>query len=509
MRKIKSLLIFIISALLLSQACFAIPSLMVGGYSNTPQMQYAKLQELSDIIRSSHYMSGFNDTPLRNAYELYTQNDSDLSEVELRNEMLKLLEDEYFYKYFANLMLQQYDRNSYLLDEETYMNAYQMDHNYDGYGFNIADFGPFFIIKMIYPESEAEKSGLIEGDIVVKVNSVDVRCMEFEELNALISDTSDKGEAIELTCFNADSPELRKVRINISKVNIPDVECEIYNHETAIITINMFNSVRFYSEMEDAVNKIKENDIKNIILDLRDNPGGYVNYCLTVINYFIDDDGVMLMSEATRAKTTTHYSTGNGRSFENVYVLVNENSASSAEILAASLRDNINATLIGTTTYGKCFGQMTIPFYDDDFLVLTTSEAVLPKTENYDHKGLEPDILLENETIYYEIPDLTPLDIDEKITPKSSETQIIALEERLSLLKYLHDEPDGVYDDETIAAVNAFQNQMGLWMTSNCSTELLELLDSAVAQLSDAELIYDSQMEYVLSLINTKEDLAA
>ena len=499
MKKFRLLIIVMIISILLSQVSYAIPSLMMNGYTDTPKMQYVKLEQLSEIIRSTHYNSGFNDTPMRNAYELYIEEKTDISSVELRNELLKLLEDENFYNLFANLMLQQYDKNSYLLDEDVYMSAYQMDHDYEGYGFQMREYGPFFIVTNIYPNSGAERSGLVEGDIIVKANSTDLRFKHRDFFSAILSDSvKEKGE-IELTCFNENSPELRKVIIKSSIVNIPDIECEVYDN-TAILKISMFNSKNFYAELADAAEVLNDEIVSNVIIDLRDNPGGYIDYCLKTIDLFIDDAGVMMMGERTRASSEYHYTTGAGKEFDKVYVLVNEGSASSAEILAASLRDNIGAELIGAKTYGKCYGQATL-LLDDKFLVITTSEAVLPKTKNYDHIGLKPDVNMEIVPEYYDMPELTELDIDKKITSKSSSEQILALEERLSLLKYLSSEPDGVFDDDTIAALNALQNQLDLTRSSNCSAELAEMLEAAMDMLSKAEELTDNQIEYALSQI--------
>lgn len=499
MKKIKKILVLMLVAVLLTQSGFAIPSLMMGNYTDTPQMQYAKLRELDDIIRSSHLMSGFNDTPMRNAYELYVGKEVDLSENELRKELITLLEDESFFMNFANLMLHQYDLNSHLLEEEIFMMAYQREHEYEGYGFTLREFGPFFIVTGVYKDSAADKAGLCAGDIIVKVNNNDVRMTKQIKFNELVARSSEKDEEITLTYFNEESPELRNIKISKAPVNIPDVECEIID-DTAVLTISMFNKKQFLSELYKAITKIEESEVENVVIDLRDNPGGYITYCLAVIDSFIAEKDVMMMSEVTRTNKNTHYSTGEGTSFDNVCVLVNENSASSSEILAASLRDNINATVIGTTTYGKCYGQATLFFDKDKYLVLTTSEAVLPKTPNYDHIGLEPDIYVEYDPEYYELPELTALDTEEKITPKSDAEQVIALEERLRLLKYFDEDPDGVYDNKTIEAVNAFQNQAKLSRSSNCSTEMLEKLEEAIENLSKAEVISDNQLETAFSL---------
>lgn len=506
MKMLKKLLIVLLVSVLLAQNCLAIPSLTLDNYTDTPQMNYLQLRELEDMIKSYHLMSGLNDTPMENAYKLMTGlDDSEIDPLQLRDELLKLLEDPDFFILFANLMLRQYDVYSCLLRQEDYFTAFGSVNAYAGYGFRLAEFGPFFIVTQVYKNSGAEKGGLRAGDIIINANTADVRFAEFDALDGIISRSVKNGGKLTLTCFREDDPKLRTMTLEASIIAVPDVEVKILENNTAVLTISGFRSKSFEYELLRGMVEIINSNTEKVIIDLRGNPGGYITNCLKAINLFVKEKDLLLMSEDTRQTSSSHYSSGNGVSFEKVYILIDGGSASSSEIMAASLCDTIGAVLVGTDSYGKCYGQTTLPFGKNFFLVLTTSEAVLPKTPNYHGKGLKPDEYVEQIPGNMVLPDMLDLDTDKKITPKSSKEQITALEERLYFLKMLESEPDGVYDDETIRAVNCLQTQMGFLRTSNCSVQLLRALEVALEELSTAWNHHDAQLEYVISLAIKKE----
>ena len=131
-----------------------------------------------------------------------------------------------------------------------------------------------------------------------------------------------------------------------------------------------------------------------MILDLRGNPGGLVNMAEYMINAFVPEKGMKMYAARNRNAKNGLYvfsSDGTGIKLNNIYILVDKDSASASEIMAGSLRDMGYAKLIGTNTYGKSTGQIHFALANGDTVIITTQEHILPRGELFEGVGLVPD----------------------------------------------------------------------------------------------------------------------
>jgi len=256
-----------------------------------------------------------------------------------------------------------------------------------GYGIQVeanADWKPELIT--IYPDSPAAKAGLKVGDVLLTVNGKD---LTFDDMTALPKDNG--AEAVFTVQRGA---ELLTVTVIVGPYTVPTVEYEMLENKIGYIKITSVTDATPKQALKAMVD-LRIRGMKQIVLDLRDNPGGTVGGLMGLARLFMGRDVVFYeeYKDGTR----------NEHRVENPYhkdfplaVLVNGGTASAAEILTAALQDHREAIVVGTeNTYGKCVGQETtyLPFHGA--LKLTTMRVVTPAGRNFQEEGLTPDILVE------------------------------------------------------------------------------------------------------------------
>jgi carboxyl-terminal processing protease len=170
------------------------------------------------------------------------------------------------------------------------------------------------------------------------------------------------------------------------------------------------------SELRKALNDLYSRGIEKLVVDLRNNPGGYLTQAILTASMFVDSGEIIVTTKSSDNYTNTYKSLGN--EFEDVpmVLLVNGGSASSSEILAGSLKDYSLATLIGEKTFGKAAVQTLFPLSNGGELWLTTAHYFTPNGNDIHRKGIEPDIL-----VAYEAPESS--EEDEEIDHTSDSTR--------------------------------------------------------------------------------------
>ena len=160
------------------------------------------------------------------------------------------------------------------------------------------------------------------------------------------------------------------------------------------LKISKFNETA-YEQFYEKLNKIEVDGINSLIIDLRDNTGGYLSVATKISEMFLQKGKVIYSLNEQSSTKTTYDETDDERNYK-VYILVNGNSASASEILAAALKDSYGAKLVGTTTYGKGKVQKTSKLSDGTMYKYTSAKWLTPSGECIDGVGLKPDIEISN-----------------------------------------------------------------------------------------------------------------
>ena len=244
----------------------------------------------------------------------------------------------------------------------------------------------------------AKAAGLRAGDKILKINSKFTTAMSIDEaVNAI---RGSKGTKVTLTMFRDGWRDSKDISITRAVIEIPSLKLEfkeLPNHQK-VAYIRMYEfSENLSSEFAKAAQEILNSDAKSIVLDLRDNPGGYLEVSQDIAGWLLKKNQTVVIEDYGKNQPQNPYtSTGNAALADYpMVVLINKGSASASEILAGALRDDRNIQLIGEKSFGKGSIQELEKLPGGAVLKVTIAHWLTPKGTLIAEKGLEPDVKVE------------------------------------------------------------------------------------------------------------------
>ena len=241
-------------------------------------------------------------------------------------------------------------------------------------------------IRSVEAESSADKAGIVIGDIISKIEGKAVESYTDEELDALFAK---EGNEIKLKIIK-ENEEIQEVTVTISKVSKQSVFVNDYDG-VMYVKITQFDDdtgKEFLAAME----KIEKVEHKGIILDLRDNGGGYENQADIVADRILPE-GLIAYSENKKGERLSEIKSDATCIDSSLVVLINENTASASELVAGAIRDHKKGTLVGEKTFGKALGQVKVDYPEDGSgVILTVAKYFTPSGECIHGVGISPDI---------------------------------------------------------------------------------------------------------------------
>ena len=325
-------------------------------------------------------------------------------------------------KYSKNLALEDFIKKNYLknVDEETLINGelkgmFQSlndpystymtkdefedftEHTkgiYGGIGVIVTP-GDDNLITVVSPieGTPGEKAGIKTGDKIIKVNG--------EEFNADTMDQAvkvmkgDPGTKVNITIVRKDKEGNNNemdITIVREEIRLQTVNSDIIEGNIGYINITSFDDLT-YKDFKKEINGLMDKNIKGIILDLRNNPGGLLDVCVDIADEFLDK-GIVVYTQ-TRDGQKEYLRSDNDKINLPLVVLVNKGSASASEILAGAIKDRGRGTLVGTTTFGKGIVQRIKQLSDGSGFKLTVSQYFTPKGINIHGVGIKPNVEVE------------------------------------------------------------------------------------------------------------------
>lgn len=249
--------------------------------------------------------------------------------------------------------------------------------------------------------SPAEQAGVKSGDVIIKIDSSLTSDLDVDEAVDLIR--GEKGTEVTLTVLREGDESTREIKIIRDLVKIPLIETE-HRKEDGVFIINLFSfNDGSIEAMEDALTEFVESKSKNLILDLRNNPGGYLSAAIDISSWFLEEGKVVVEEEGKLEKYNKTYRSG--RHFlagdYNMVVLVDGGSASASEIVAGALQEHGKAKLVGTKTFGKGSVQELVPMQNGTSLKVTVAKWLTPGGVSISENGLTPDIEVEFDSEEY------------------------------------------------------------------------------------------------------------
>lgn len=269
----------------------------------------------------------------------------------------------------------------------------ELEGSFEGIGAELGVKDNLLTVVAPLDGSPAQKAGLRAGDKILKVGDRIIADMTIDESVSLIR--GEKGTEVKLTILSNGEKSTREISIIRDTIEIKSVKLKFKDDGVAIIEITKFGE-NTDKEFNAAVKTILAKDIKGIILDLRNNPGGLLDKSISIASRMIPKGKIVVMEEDSAGKKQ-NFSTTGGDSLSNIpmVVLINEGSASASEILAGALRDNQGVTLIGEKSFGKGTVQELVNLPQGSSIKITVAKWLTPNGDYIMEKGISPDIEME------------------------------------------------------------------------------------------------------------------
>ena len=243
-------------------------------------------------------------------------------------------------------------------------------------------------VVQLYEGGPGEQAGLKTGDVIKAVDGTDVTEKETSDIASMVRD-SDK-DFVTLTIQREDEEKTQNIKVEIRDVEIQTVSYEMLVGDTGYIRISEFSEVTS-DQYKKAFADLKDQGMKKLVVDLRDNPGGLLTAVCGVLRQILPE-GLIVYTEDKNGKREEETCDGKNELTMPLAVLVNGNSASASEIFAGAVKDYGIGTIVGTTTYGKGVVQTIQPLTDGSAVKITIAKYFTPKGNDINKKGITPDV---------------------------------------------------------------------------------------------------------------------
>ena len=290
-------------------------------------------------------------------------------------------------------LIEELDPYSEFLTEKKLQQLFDVTNGeYTGLGIEVQERGEHLVIINVLADSPADLAGISKDDVLISINDSRVVDSSLDELSELLQEQ----DIFTLTVARAGHSERLSYQVARQPIHIQSVSGELNDSNTAYVRINSFNN-HSYHDLARQIAILQQRSghaLKGLLIDLRDNPGGTLDSAVAIADLFLHQ-GLIVSTRGRFSEANQNYYAHTGDILEGapIVVLINEGSASAAEILAGALKDNNRATLVGTRSYGKGSVQSLIPIGDGrSALKLTTARYFTPSGASIEGRGIIPDV---------------------------------------------------------------------------------------------------------------------
>lgn len=368
------------------------------------------------------------------------------------------------YEPVLKALLSSIDENStYFNKEEAEKFIQDLNDEVTGIGVNVFANDGTIIVSEPVPGSPAERVGIKAGDIIIGADQFDLRTMNFEA--ALDKIRGIEGTFVKIKIIRSGIAEPLSFVIKREKVVLNPISYEIIENSNKKI-----GKIRIYSftntvakEFANALQEMRKKGINNIIIDVRDNGGGYLDQAVAIADMFLPKDAVITTEDHKLSILNKRYlASGNGEKY-NVVILTNNMSASASEVLTAALVENGAAKSVGEKTFGKGTVQTVSQLQDGGVIKYTSAFYLTPNGESIHKKGISPTVKVENSKKSVDMSqfDMFKLSKTYRIGDEGEEVELA--KKMLKHMGVFVGEVNRIYDENLKIAVATFQKIRGLF----------------------------------------------
>lgn len=256
-----------------------------------------------------------------------------------------------------------------------------LEGEFDGIGIVFNASTDTITVLSVIPKGPSSEAGVRPGDRIVKIDGRVVAGQKIPQDSMVRLMRGKRGTRVMLGVKRAALNELVDIEVTRAPIEIHSIETSFMLDSDAkigFVRLSQFARTS-YSEMRNAIMKLREEGLRGIIIDLRGNGGGFLDQAILIANEFLPENSLIVYTEDRFGEQIKEYSRGNGGSKDlEIAILVDETSASSSEILAGAIQDNDRGVIIGRRTFGKGLVQSQIPFTDGSAIRLTVARYYTP-----------------------------------------------------------------------------------------------------------------------------------
>lgn len=275
--------------------------------------------------------------------------------------------------------------SNYLNKNQTEELTEKLEGTYEGIGIEIRNTKFGIEIERVFDHSPAQKAGIKKGDIITKINETSLKGKDANYLSNYIKYKSVDKIKIEAKRKN----KTKKFLVSKSDIDYPVVYTEKYD-KTGYVYISAFSKTSS-EQFKTSINELEEKGIKSLVIDLRNNTGGYLNEAYEIAEQFLARGKTVY--QLKDKKNVKKYKTNNpDKKNYKVTILINNRSASASEVLALALKENYKAILVGEKSYGKGSVQQTKELDNGSMVKYTTAKWLSPSGKTIDGVGIVPDV---------------------------------------------------------------------------------------------------------------------
>ncbi len=379
----------------------------------------------------------------------------------------------------------------YTADEfEDFMN--QLEGVDGGIGVYIEKGNSYVHITGTLPGGAAERAGILAGDDIVSVDGENVEGKSLDYVSYKLRGKIGTPVTVQILRDGV----MHEYVLSRTKLSSQTVSYGLLSLDTAYIGIHSFSSSTA-DEVQKAIEYIDSLGVRKVILDLRDNGGGYVDSAIEIARMFVPE-GTIITHYTKANKVNYSYKSYLKQTKYALVTLVNEQTASASEILASALQESGASKLVGARTYGKAVTQSVFKLYADRACKLTTGEYFTRNGNRINKVGIKPDVVVKNMHVKIKNTNMESLQYCSSYTPWTTQEGVSAFKLRLKYLDYNVGEIDNVYGQDFVNAVYTYQSANGLAPTgvldivtqihiTNLTDDIMVLVDEQLS--TAAELI--------------------
>ena len=304
------------------------------------------------------------------------------------NDLLRIVDDQYVdtvkmtdlvEKAMPQILAELDPHSTYIPAKDIEATTSELKGHFSGIGVSFTIQHDTIYISDVIKGGPSEKVGLMPGDRIVSVNDTMFVGKEVTNTSTMAKLKGPKGTEVKLGIYRRGVKDILSFTIVRGDIPIKSVDAAyMLNDKTGYIKINKFGETT-YAEMIIGIATLAQDGFENLIIDLRDNTGGYMGACIQMVNEFLPKDRMIVYTSGRKSPRQDYLSDGRGTNQQTpLVVLINESSASASEIFAGAIQDNDRGTIIGRRSFGKGLVQQPIEFKDGSAMRLTIARYYTP-----------------------------------------------------------------------------------------------------------------------------------